>query len=196
MIVSFIGVIGTGKNFRQALYAEQGFVPLDFKDSLLYMASDLVGYDVRTNYEYFKYNLVGLTVPAAADHRAMQRQPAHQVTDKILTDYPSAMTGRLLLQRLGTEVMRKRNPDYWTSAWYDAARVHLLAGKSIAVADCRFYNEVEQIKRTASIFKTEAKFIFCDYRSSRYNATMKHESERMAQELLALGYKDGQELNL
>lgn len=196
MITAFIGVIGSGKNFQQERLVKQGFVPLDFKDALLDMASDLVGYDVRTNYEYFKYNLVGLTVPVPRDHRAMQRQPAHQVTDRIIVDYPAAMTGRMLLQRLGTEVMRKRDPDYWANAWYDEARHHVVAGKSIVVADCRFHNEVEYIKRTAALVGTKAKFIFCDYRSSRYNATTHHESERMAQELLSLGYKDGQELSL
>lgn len=201
MIVSFVGVVGSGKNFNQDLLVKQGYVALDFKDALLDMTEDLVGYKVRENYDYFKENIVGLTAPAASAHLAMARTPAHNITSDLLRHYPAAMTGRRLLQRLGTEVMRKRDPDYWVNEWRRAATEHLYLRHNIAVADCRFPNEMDAIKRLSKYMSGlvpgvtfPCKFIFCDYRSSRYDATLTHESEKLAQSLLAKGYKDGDEI--
>lgn len=195
-VVGLVGVKGSGKTKRQQDLVAQGYVALDFKDALLDMASDLVGYDVRANYDYFKENLVGLSAPAEIGPALMQRRPPHQITAEVLASYPLAMTGRLLLQRLGTEVMRKRNANYWADAWYDKAHSALYAGQRVVVADCRFPNEIRMMRQLASDFHTQAQFIFCDYRSARYCATDPHESEHLAQHYLAQGYKDGEEVQV
>lgn len=201
-VVAFIGVIGSGKDHRKRELVAKGYAPLDFKDALLEMASDLVGYDVTASYDYFKENLVGLTAPAEIGPDFMRRRPPHQISAEVLAGYPQAMTGRRLLQRLGTEVMRKRDPDYWAKAWADKAYGLLREGKSVVCADCRFPNEVRWIRQVASDFAAlrnldslPARFIFCDYRSHRYNPEMDHGSERLAQQLLALGFKDGEEVS-
>ena len=192
MIVGFVGVVGSGKDHRAKELVKQGFVQVDFKDALLDMASDLVGYDVRQNYDYFKENLVGLTTPSEVGPKWMQRPPAHTLTKDVLACYPHAMTGRLLLQRLGTEVMRKRNPDYWCKAWREKVVALLKAGvKGIAVADVRFANEMSWINSTAHLHNFGYHIIFCDYHSARYNPGMDHESERMSQAFLKAGKKDG-----
>jgi hypothetical protein len=194
MLTIFIGVIGSGKNYRQERLARGGAVPLDFKDTLIAMCSTLVGYDVRDNYDGFKENLLGLTAPGAPAHKCMARGPAAALTRQVLSDYPAAMTGRRLLQRLGTEVMRKRDPEYWVKEWCRAAEKLILQGRDIACADARFINEVRAAQFTAEAHKVEVKFVFCDYKSARYDAAGTHESEKLAQALLRAGCTDGQEL--
>lgn len=194
MIVAFIGVSGSGKDHRKQLLLEEGYFGVDFKDSLLDMASDLVGFDVRENYDYFKENIVGLTVKDPRPYAPCMNYPAHQVTAEVLAQYPKALTGRVLLQRLGTEVMRKRDSRYWTKAWREKAKTILDMGHSVAVADCRFGNEVAEIIDLGKEANIPVKFVFCDYHSKRYNADMNHESEAMAQEFLRMGCTDGQEI--
>lgn len=200
-IVALVGVMGSGKTHRQAELVRQGFVAVDFKDALLDMTSDLVGYDVRQSYDFFKENLVGLSAPEAIGPKFMQRPPAHAVTRDVLAGYPKAMTGRVLLQRLGTEVMRKRDPDYWVNAWRRTAEEHLVKRRNVVCADCRFPNEMEAVKRlSVSLSKCvpgvefPCRFIFCDFRSARYNPGVVHESEVLAQHYLRCGYKDGDEI--
>ena len=184
MIVSFIGVIGSGKDYQAGLLQRQGFKRIDFKDCLLDMASDIAGYDVREDYEFFKENVVGVRRPANKFIESFQSQDCQTLR----AGNPDMLTGRLLLQRLGTEVMRKRNEDYWSNEFIISA---INYPGNIVNADCRFSNEVEAIKN----LPMDSEFIFCDYRSPRYDPEHPHLSERLAQKLLALGLRDGQRIN-
>ena len=186
-IISYIGVIGSGKDYNTDMRVDRdGYVRVDFKDELLNLASDIAGYDVRKDYEWFKKAIVGVKRPA---NKFME---LYLMTDMltIIAQHPDTMTGRRLLTRLGTEGMRKRDPEYWVKYFIKAARAHLGNGKSVSNADCRFLNEVSAVKKIG----VESKFVFCDYHSERYDPTFPHESERMAQVLLKIGLKDGQEI--
>ena len=190
MIIAMTGVIGAGKNFQADLLIKQGYVPLDFKDALIYMVEDIVGFKIRDHYDLFKECVIGTT-----KHSHPSRMSASHMSKEILKICPDAMTGRKLLQQVGTAAMRKRDPDYWVRQWTHAAIKLIKQGKNIVTADCRFPNEVEHIKFASMAHNTEYKYIFCDYHSSRYDATMRHESEELAQRLLAAGCKDLQELS-
>jgi len=185
-VVAFVGVIGSGKDYQANLLVDKGFVRIDFKDELLDMVSDLVGYNVRDDYDWFKEHVVGIRRP---ENRLLEY---HAHNDSELARVRGAMTGRQMLQRFGTEVMRKRDPDYWAKAWHRRAMVAIHQGKSVTCADCRFMNEVGHVNKT----RVPAKFIFCDYHSSRYDAKSKHVSERMAQDLLFGGLKDMEEITI
>ena len=195
-VVSFVGVIGSGKDYQANLLVDKGYFRIDFKDELLDMVSDLVGYNVREDYDWFKENAVGIRRPKN------RLQEACAIQDSRMAIERGAMTGRQMLQRFGTEVMRKRDPDYWAKAWKRKATQAFMEGLSVACADCRFRNEVETIQQMRLWMETDSivthgadvKFIFCDYRSGRYDATSKHESEAMAQGLLRMGLKDMQEI--
>lgn len=186
-IVAFIGVVGSGKDFQAQRYRDQfGYARVDFKDGLLDMVSDLAGYNVRSDYDWFKKAPVGMMrgsdfVQAALNEKAVETTLEH---------YPMLMTGRRLLQRLGTNVMRKRDPDYWVRAWKSTVGAIVINRGSVAVADCRFGNEVNAVAHMCA----NRRFIFCDYRSARYDPSAEHESEYLAQALLAMGLKDGQEI--
>jgi hypothetical protein len=196
-VIAFIGVIGSGKDYQANLLVEKGFVRIDFKDALIDMASDLAGYDVRHDYDWFKEHIVGVK------RSINPLMTAHYISDdkRVQTNHPEVMTGRRLLQRLGTEVMRKRDPDYWAKAWFKAAVKVIKDGGNVTCADCRFPNEVQAIRRLSDEWcrindqnKRISKLIFCDYRSGRYDDKSTHESEKMAQAILRSGVKDGQEL--
>lgn len=203
MITGFIGVMGSGKGFQQALLVKKGAVALDFKDALIEMCEDIVGFPIEADYELFKECVVGLTAPIcfAKPDAWVGNERLHikARTKDMLSQYPNLMTGRLLLQRVGTEAMRKRNPNYWCEAWEKKAREILADGKDIAVSDVRFSNEMQTIRKVGlgSVGKNVSdtyRFMFCDYKSERYNATQVHASEWMAQEYLKQGLKDGQEI--
>ena len=189
-IVGFCGVIGSGKNYQQDLLVKKGFIALDFKTALVKMCGDLVGYDIQKDYEYFKSHVVGVQRP----QNPAEEMIYNQMSSTIIANCPEAMTGRRLLQRLGTECMRSRDPDYWVKAWAKKAKEHILGGFSVAVADVRFWNEIQAIKDLAKELGINQKIMFCDYRSDRYDPTSSHPSEALAQEFLRAGCKDGAEL--
>lgn len=61
MITAFIGVIGSGKDYQSDLLVKKGYVRLDFKDALVDMVEDIVGFKIRDHYELFKACVVGTT---------------------------------------------------------------------------------------------------------------------------------------
>ena len=198
-VYGFVGVIGSGKNYQQAKLVQEGWVAIDFKDELIDMCADLVGYNIREDYDGFKEYIVGFQ----KQHRNTDNMLV-ELTDKQYKEYnegcidvmPFAMTGRRMLQRMGTEVMRKRDPDYWVNAWHKKAVAALWEGKNVAVADVRFHNEIEAILNLQyqSFANVETKIIFCDYYSDRYCSTSTHESEKMAQEFKRMEFQDQQEI--
>lgn len=187
-IVSFIGVMGSGKDYQAKKLVEKGYKQIDFKDALLDMCSDLLGYDVREDYLWFKTHLIGMRRPS----NPLSESYFHTDTRDFRKAYPGMLTGREFLQRVGTETMRKRDKDYWAIQFYAKAKIALRNGFSVVNADCRFLNEVDHIHWLEG--HTKMKFIFCDYRSDRYDPRVKHESERLAQTLRYLGLRNGNEI--
>lgn len=53
--------------------------------------------------------------------------------------------GRRLLQRLGTDVGREWDPDFWVNKWRDMARQQLRVGISVVCDDMRFANEAAAV---------------------------------------------------
>lgn len=187
-ITAFIGVVGSGKDYRANQLSEKGHVRIDFKDELIAMCSDIAGYDVSKDYDWFKNHIVGV-------HRSSNPLSDAFIASEqkeLLTKYPDLITGRKLLQRVGTEVMRKRDRNYWVNQFCKKAAVQLKSNKSVVNADCRFFNEVEILSRMDAA--TSVSFIFCNYKSNRYDTSFDHPSEKLAQTFLGMDIKDGQEL--
>ena len=182
LVSGFMGVIGSGKNYQADILIKQGFKQIDFKDELCRMASDLLGYDIREHYDFFKEHAIGIRCPNSSS--AMLLYIAHETSKTaVLAGVP---TGRVFLQRLGTDVIRSRHPNYWVDAWTRQAIACWENDKPVAVADVRFENEALTILK-----KDSSALRFCDYRSSRYDAAAHHESEALAQALLKIGLGDG-----
>jgi hypothetical protein len=188
-----MGVIGSGKDFQAKNMAKTcpgDWVQIDFKDALIDMCEDIVGFPIRARYEEFKEYIIGFQHPNAALAGTLQRESQLVFSKQCCKDYPQAMTGRRLLQRVGTDAMRKRDPDYWVHAWAQSAAAAIQAGKSVSCGDCRFLNEMLIVEELAKQLEVSATITFCDFRSKRYDATATHESERLAQQILASGVKD------
>jgi hypothetical protein len=184
-IVGLTGVIGSGKTFQRDKLVAEGYVAIDFKDELIDMCEDLCGFPIREDYEQFKQSIVGLTNPHNPAANTVE------MTKKVEITFPNIMTGRRMLQRMGTEVMRKRDANYWVKAWAKKAILALQSGKSVVVADVRFENELRAIRMLQKPGQVEAKVMFCNYKSDRYDASSKHPSEALAQDLLDAGFRDG-----
>lgn len=181
-VVAILGVLGAGKDHHADGFVAMGYVRIDFKDELLNMVSDMCGFDVRKEYDFFKHAIVGVRQPGTPIQCGMVRSDMKDFAER----NPGVMTGRKLLQRMGTDVMRKRNPNYWVDSY--RVRVEAVC-EPVVTADCRFANEVQAIRDIG-----KHRFIFADYRSYRYDANATHESEWLAQALLKLGLKDGEEI--
>ena len=99
------------------------------------------------------------------------------------------INGRLLLQRIGA-TMREIDPDFWVKQHQAKIERAISMGyNNICISDARYKNELESL--LSNSWKAEVKITFCDYHSERYDADNTHESEKMAQRLLELGFKDG-----
>lgn len=194
-LYAFIGVRGSGKTYRRneiikylTLYAStpQTAIPIDFKDGLIEMVNDLLGFPVPADekeYDYFKSSVIGL-------HKGIISRLVSALVDTVTRD---ALTGRKVLQRVGTDMIRSRMPNYWVDIFMRKAINQIKTNnRHVVCADMRFPNEVSAILSLSDI--ANIKFIFCDYKSPRYSATDPHESEQLAQTLLKMGFKDGQEI--
>lgn len=54
--------------------------------------------------------------------------------------------GRTLLQRVGTDVIRAQEPDYWVGFVETILRMFLNEWDYVLIPDCRFPNEIEYLK--------------------------------------------------
>jgi len=193
-VIGLLGVRGSGKTFtRNKILNDKNTesvcahaAALDFKDGLFEMVEDLLGFPVPTDekeYDNFKSSVIGL-------HKGFVNRLISSFVDTATRD---ALTGRKVLQRVGTDMIRSRMPNYWVDIFVRKARNYVITQRlSVICADVRFPNEVRALINMADV--AVPKFTFCDYRSPRYDATDTHPSEALAQTLLKMGFKDGQEI--
>jgi len=56
--------------------------------------------------------------------------------------------GRTLLQHVGTDIVRKKNPDYWVNTALAFFDIFDTEYDYVLIADCRFFNEIEKYKKS------------------------------------------------
>lgn len=171
-IRAFVGTIGSGKGYRcdQLMNSNPNYIKVDFADELRSMAFKLLGWKPKDVTEYEKFK--------AGD---------------IYIDGFGFVYGRVFLQRLG-ETMRDIDKDFWIKLWTKRVDKLLSMGYDIVISDARHPNELEAISKYKS--KLDAKAYFCNYISDRYDCKNAHISEKMAQDFLAQGLQDGDEIIL
>lgn len=96
--------------------------------------------------------------------------------------FPS-FNGRNLLQ-LGNIARKILGDDIWINAW----ETKIKDFEKIVVSDVRYNNEAKKI------ISLGGEIYFCNYKSMKYNSKTKFESEIMAQKLVSLDFKDGDNL--
>ena len=160
-LVSYLGVLGGGKDFSANKLVKEGYIKVAFAD------------------DWFKKLSIGMRpeISISSDRN---------LKSSYAPPYPfnKELTGRQFLQNLGTEGIRKRDPDFWARITKQKIQKLLDEGKKVVTTGSRFLNEVKVLSELG------AQFIFCNYKSDRYDDKNTHESEALAQSLLKRGYKD------
>jgi hypothetical protein len=174
-IWAYIGVIGSGKNFRgEQKFAESPNDSLfvNFSDGVRHYTWKALGWKPRTMEEYDKFKQMEIAL-LGTDHK---------------------LKGREMLQHIGTDVMRDYDPDVWAKFW-DRTITSELQNRLISnfiSCDLRYLNEVKTIFEFEKIAKIN--IIFCDYHSERYEIN-DHESEKLANDLRTSEFfVDGQDI--
>lgn len=179
----FIGVVGSGKDYAaQQVFdekARQVAKTIAFADALRAAIWHVIGWTPKNDEEYQKFKHTDFTDGS---------------------DLGIQFTGRDLMQKIGTDLMRKENPHVWTEKVEEKLMEHI-DFDAVTVTDCRFVNEITALKRFMTRCRSlhpdkpvRLQFTFCDYKSKRYNSTSDHESEKLAQAFLKQGYKHGDDL--
>jgi hypothetical protein len=166
----FIGVVCSGKDYAAR---QTGGLKIAFADKLREMVWKLIGWKPKNDdeYEFFK----GSTF----------------LSKNI------SFTGRELLERFGTEVIRDLDPDFWVSTVEQKILKAHKEGKveTICITDARFVNEIEMLMLLNGYRGISVDFIFTNYKSYRYDPNRTHSCEKLAQLFLKKGYQHMQSLN-
>lgn len=168
-LVCHIGVIGSGKDYKTQQLVKEGYVQVDFADALRDMAWSLLGWTPFNSEEYSLFK-----------------------AGKIYIENFGYVNGRVFLQNLGS-AMRKVDKDFWVKKWHEKVNWLLAEGKNVVCSDLRYVNEM--IYAHLMPVSVSTRLVFCNYITPRYEPNNPHISERLAQKILANGYKDGDVLS-
>ena len=168
----YIGVIGSGKDF---MAKKETDIQLAFADALREEVWKMLGWKPKTPEEYEEFKSQKWKLPGDRLHY---------------------FTGRDILQRYGTDIRRKEDPNYWTKKLVDklilfnSIDMPLDPGKlplnkcSIGITDCRFENEIIHLIKFSDKYLVPLTFVHTDYKSDRYDSESNHESEKVAQQFV------------
>lgn len=176
-VICFIGCIGGGKDYQAKEYIKKHpqTKHINFADELREMAWDILGCKPFYGNQY----------------DAFKKTHFRDCGD---TEAEISFTGREFLQRLGTEALRKRDPNFWVKCWINKVQEALNGGFDVVCSDCRFENELRfalGLNYAANLHNPcETQFVFCDYHSDRYDSLNAHESEKLAQTIKKSGEFD------
>ncbi len=162
ILITYLGLAGSGKSYQSNILEESGFKRLSFADELRRMTLDLLGVEDFQDYNEFKRTV-------------------------IINYHNIKMTGRDILQRLGTNVIRTR----YNNHFLDALKIKIEKYNKVGVDDCRFLNEVELLNSLKEA-DYSVQFRLCD----RYNNIPEldniHVSEHLAAHLTSYFGKSSQ----
>lgn len=85
-------------------------------------------------------------------------------------------TGRRLLQYVGTDIVRKKRPDFWVGFLVDVLTLFPDEWDYVLIPDCRFPNEIEAM-RNAGFDVTHLRIVRPNFESPLSEEQQKHPSE-------------------
>lgn len=163
-----MGVMGSGKDYQAQLLLKQGATSVAFADGVRNDIWRLIGWAPTTEAEYEAFkSTVFTTVGPKAKQLGIPE-----------------FTGRDLMQIYGTEIRRSEDPNIWAKRGVIEVQRALNMYDTVAVTDCRFYNEMQHLIELQDQNLAKVDFVFCDYKSDRYKADFDHPSEHLAQHIL------------
>lgn len=151
MFIGLLGVRGSGKDHAAAIlkkeYESKGLTVaiVGFSDGVRDVTFAKLGVEINSPEEYDRFKTEKHIQKGWCD------------------------TGRYWLEHYG-EGLRNQFPLYWANYW--TKTVSLKTHDVIIANDCRFTHEVMAIQGMAKERGVETKFLFCDYRSKRYDDTV------------------------
>lgn len=83
--------------------------------------------------------------------------------------------GRSILQKVGTDTIRKQNPDYWVNFISDFLKMFNTEWDYVLIPDCRFPNEVTKMKNCFDTFAVRVTRL--NYESGLTEEQKQHSSE-------------------
>lgn len=178
-----LGPRGAGKDTRcNTLVKEEGYAKFGFADGVRDVAWMTLGWKPETDAEYeeFKKNLVQLKRSLSTEENV------HIVGSWIL----NSITGRQFLIYIGDGFRNYFGPMIWIDGLIN--KVNSQDNRKVCISDCRYPNEAVYLYASFD----NVQFIFCDYRSDRYEVDDTTDSEWLACRLLEMGYKDGDEVEI
>lgn len=139
-VIGICGLIGHGKDTAAGFLIEEGFQRVSFAGVLKDAVANIFSWD--------RILLEGNT----SESRVWREQVDKWWSNRL--GIPN-FTPRYALQYIGTNVMRDHfNPDIWVAA---AERKISQIDNNVVISDCRFFNELDVIKRlggiTASVWR-------------------------------------------
>lgn len=141
-IIGICGLIGHGKDSAAGFLIAEGYQRISFAGVLKDACANIFGWD--------RVLLEGNT----PESRAFREMPDEWWSKRL--DIPN-FTPRYALQYVGTDVLRTHfHPDIWVAA---CERQIEMTDKNVVISDCRFFNELEVIKKlggtTAVVWRHE-----------------------------------------
>jgi len=141
-VVGICGLIGHGKDTAAGFLIEQGYQRISFAGVLKDACANIFGWD--------RILLEGNTSESRAFRERIDPWWANRL------NIPE-FTPRYALQYIGTNVFRQHfHPDIWVAA---CERQIEMTDKNVVISDCRFFNELDVIKRlggkTAVVWRGE-----------------------------------------
>jgi hypothetical protein len=171
-IISHIGVIGSGKDFySNNLVIEKDFIHHKFANSVVEAAWKLLKYIPVDSLEYEKF-----------------KESTFECKELGIK-----FTGRDLLIRVGNDMGRDLfGKEFWIERVVDKMKKQLY--NNFVFSDTRYLNEAKALIKFAEDYNYEVKFIFCNFKSERFNKNIFSESEFLAQCLLEKGCSDKEDI--
>lgn len=177
-VFAFVGVIGSGKDHMAKITAKSsGCKIFDFSDGVRDFTWGFLGYKPATEADYVEF----------------KRSRNCLVFN--CNDFKKDMciTGRKFLENVGF-MMRSYDKNFWANYCFNKAKEYAdQTNGDVVFSAVRYVNEAEKVFKLARVIDAEVFFIFCDYKSHRYEIR-NDDSELFAQSILAKGYQDGDDI--
>lgn len=184
-IVGLIGVIGSGKSFRQIEYKEKNYIPINFADSVKDLLWDTLNWKPSSLKEERDFK----------DSYSVTIMNSFKIKDSLIT----SITGRQLLINFAENMKSVINKNVWVDQTILKIKRNINEGyENFVIGDVRFYNEISALQELKYYREKEFKdsvnlnFIFCNYKSNSYKIKENEQSEELAIQFLEKGYKDGE----
>lgn len=187
-IIGLIGVIGSGKSYKQKKYVEEGFFELNLADSM----------------KEFIWSVIDWTPSDKHQERLFKDSYGVSIlTQDIPNRLVHSISGRNFLINFGQKMKTLTHDNIWIEK--TVMKINRQINNKVnkfVIGDVRFYNEVSGLKNLKYYRekeyddKVDLKFIFSDYRSESYQVNREEPSEKFAISFLDKGLSDGEIINI